>query len=122
MTIESVTLKSGNGYFLSQKCEQVYHPKHLYNFTLGCIKCKSEHTVSLNGSDLYQYNQGKYIQEAFPYISQDMREMMMSGICDTCWQITFPPEDEDFNIDCLSDEELEQQGINPLLRDFSTDE
>ena len=81
-------------YFQSQKCHEVYQPKHLYNYTLGCIKCKSEHTVSLNAPDLFKYNQGIYIQEAFPYISEGMREMMMSGICDSCFQEIFPEDDE----------------------------
>mgnify|MGYP003154312324 CR=1 FL=1 len=82
-------------YFQSQKCNEVYQPKHLYNYTLDCIQCKSEHTVSLNAPDLFKYNRGTYMQDAFPYISEGMREMMMSGICDSCFQTIFPPDDYD---------------------------
>jgi hypothetical protein len=81
-------------YFQSQKCQEVYQPEHLYNYTLSCIRCRSDHNVSLKGSDLFKYNQGKYIQEAFPYIPKDLREMMLSGICNTCFQTIFPPDDE----------------------------
>lgn len=28
-------------------------------------------------------------QEAFPYLSADEREMLISGICPTCWDKTF---------------------------------
>ena len=80
-------------YFLRCKSKETFDPVHKYHFDMNCIKCKSEHKVSLNGSDLFQFNQGKYIQDAFPYISQGLREMMMSGICDNCFKEMFPEED-----------------------------
>ena len=81
-------------YFLRCECKETFKPVHTYNFKMNCIKCKSEHAVALKGSDLFQFNQGKYIQDAFPYISEGLREMMMSGICDNCFQEMFPKEDE----------------------------
>ena len=81
-------------YFLKCKSKETYSPVHKYHFDMSCIKCKSEHQVSLNGSDLFKYHKGTYIQDAFSYISQGLREMMMSGICDKCFQDMFPKEDE----------------------------
>ena len=39
--------------------------------------------------DLFQYHQGKYIQDAFPYISQATRELMLDGICSKCLDLMF---------------------------------
>jgi len=30
MKVETITLKSGNGYFLSQKYTEKYQPEHIY--------------------------------------------------------------------------------------------
>ena len=37
MKVETVTLKSGNGYFLSQKCTEKYQPEHTYTLNLSNI-------------------------------------------------------------------------------------
>ena len=72
-------------YFLRCECKETFKPVHTYNFKMNCIKCKSEHAVALKGSDLFKYNQGKYIQDAFPYISQDLRENWFFGEHDFVW-------------------------------------
>lgn len=38
---------------------------------------------------------GKLAQDAFPYLSADEREMLISGICPTCWDNMFPPEEDE---------------------------
>ena len=59
MKVETVTLKSGNGYFLSQKCTEKYQPEHTYTFNLECTKCKQTTDVEIKSGDLYHYHQGQ---------------------------------------------------------------
>ena len=93
--IETVTLKSGNGYFLSQRYTEKYQPEHTYTFNIECSvkECKYTTDVEVKSGDLFQYHQGKYIQDAFPYISQATRGLMLDGICHKCWDKMFPEED-----------------------------
>jgi hypothetical protein len=40
--------------------------------------------------------EGKLIQEIFPELSEELREMFISGMCGTCWDKTFKdPKIED---------------------------
>ena len=89
MKVETVTLKSGNGNFLSQKYTEVYQPEHIYMFHLECKKCRYMTHVQLKSKDLFDYHQGKYIQDAFPYISQATRGLMLDGICSKCLDSMF---------------------------------
>ena len=99
MKVETVTLKSGNGYFLSQKCTEKYQPEHTYTFNLECTKCEYTTDVEIKSGDLYHYHQGKYIQDAFPYISQATRGLMLDGVCHKCWDKMFPEDiDEELHL------------------------
>lgn len=52
-------------------------------------------TAKVKGSDLYRYNQGDHVQVAFPYLSADDREFILSGTSSAGWDILFPePEAE----------------------------
>ena len=52
-----------------------------YHFNTQCPTCKSKSIVSVKGPDLFKYNMGTSIQEAFPYLSRNKRERLMTGIC-----------------------------------------
>ncbi len=69
-------------YFLSNACtyKEVFNPEHVYIFTGKCVISKQEVTVKVRGEDLYDYNHGAFIQDAFPYLSADEREFMMTGM------------------------------------------
>ena len=41
------------------------------------------------------YMEGEPIHECFPELSADEREMLISGVCPTCWDEMFPPEEEE---------------------------
>lgn len=38
---------------------------------------------------------GKHAQDAFPYLSAEEREMLISGVCGACWNNLFADEEED---------------------------
>jgi hypothetical protein len=48
-------------------------------------------TVTVNSADFHDYQDGKikYIQDAFPYLSSDDREFLISGMSPEGWEKTF---------------------------------
>lgn len=58
-----------------------------------CPFCGRETDVAVNVEDVIDWCGGELIQNAFPYLSADEREMLVSGICPTCWDMTFGEED-----------------------------
>lgn len=61
--------------------------RHQYHFEVRCRgECKELKKVTVNGPDLFDYNQGAFVQDAFPYLSAADRELLfMTGICGTCF-------------------------------------
>lgn len=54
-----------------------------------------ERGVTVKTADLAKYESGevRYIQDAFPYLSADDREFLISGMSPEGWDETFPEED-----------------------------
>lgn len=60
-----------------------------------CPFCGKGHSVWVNEIDYLDWQDGELAQNAFPYLSADEREMLISGICPTCWDEMFAlPDDE----------------------------
>lgn len=60
-----------------------------------CPFCGHAHEVAVNEDDFWDWDDGKNAQDAFPYLTPDEREMLISGICPKCWDSMFGGEDED---------------------------
>ena len=75
--------------------EQDSEKGHQYLFTVRCPQCQETEVITVNGPDLFEYNQGtKAVQLCFPYLTASQRErLFMSGICDPCWQEMFGDEE-----------------------------
>lgn len=56
-----------------------------------------EHTMDLpiTEEQLADFNRGTMVQDAFPHLSADQREFILSGITAEEWAAAFPPEEED---------------------------
>lgn len=66
-----------------------------------CPFCHKYHLVEVDIKDFYAWHDGeKLVQDAFPYLSANEREMLISGICPTCWDKMFPPEEDPCEGDC----------------------
>ena len=63
--------------------------RHETNFFVTCPFCGEEHLISVNTEDYWAWEDGELVQNAFPYLSADEREMLISGICPTCWDKMF---------------------------------
>lgn len=66
-------------------------PKQLY--LVPCRKCDAMYGIEAYQSDMDKYQRGEgLIQDIFPYLSIDDREMLLSHICPECWSKMFKEE------------------------------
>lgn len=54
-----------------------------------CPICGETNYVSVKSEDWYSYVNGELAQKAFPYLTADERELIISGICSKCWNKMF---------------------------------
>lgn len=58
-----------------------------------CLECGEPVTMEVNESDLDRWLSGNaLVQDAFPYLSADDREILISGICGKCFDKMFPDD------------------------------
>lgn len=50
-----------------------------------CPGCQRIIEIKVRESDLTTWKNGALIQHAFPYLSAEQRESLISGYCDPCW-------------------------------------
>lgn len=82
-------------YYLDKCCcEEKYEPTHTYTFIGPCVKTGKEVSVTVPAEGLFKFRQGEYIQNAFPELSTDDREFLISGLSKEGWDLAFPPEEE----------------------------
>lgn len=60
-----------------------------------CPFCGEYHEVLVSEADYAAWQGGELVQNAFPYLSADEREILISGICPKCWDNMFPPEEDE---------------------------
>ena len=60
----------------------------------ACPFCGCANFIEVNEADYLDWQGGELVQNAFPYLSADEREMLISGICPTCWNGMFGGEEE----------------------------
>ena len=60
-----------------------------------CPFCGHANFVEVNEDDYFDWQDGELAQNAFPYLSADEREMLISGICPKCWDSMLPPDPDE---------------------------
>lgn len=68
-----------------------------------CPFCGHANFVEVNEDDYLDWQDGKLVQDAFPYLSADEREMLISGICPKCWDSMLPPDPDEESDWCDED-------------------
>ena len=68
--------------------------KMIITLITTCPFCGRENSINVCDS---AWQNGALVQDAFPYLLADEREMLISGICPTCWDDTFSDEEEGVN-------------------------
>jgi hypothetical protein len=70
-----------------------------YTFIGPCVVTGKEQRVTVKSLDLFKYRQGSFVQDAFPYLTKEDREFLISGFSGEGWTLTFgtgeEEEDED---------------------------
>jgi len=60
-----------------------------------CPMCKTDAFICVDAFDYGDWQNGKHAQDAFPYLSANEREMLISGICPDCWDKMFGGNDDE---------------------------
>jgi hypothetical protein len=50
-----------------------------------CLICTEVGRVEVEESDFYKWKKDTLIQDAFPYLDDNQREMLMTGTHSQCW-------------------------------------
>lgn len=79
-----------------------------------CPFCGRGNEVEVNEADYWDWDDGMLAQDAFPYLSADEREMLISGICPTCWDKMFGSDEEPD-----PDDHPIQQGMLGVVDDYA---
>ena len=55
-----------------------------------CKHCGQIYTINVHLNDLEAWQNGdKLVQEAFPYLTAEERELLLTRICPACWDNMF---------------------------------
>jgi len=54
-----------------------------------CPHCGSVTFVTVDKNDYEDWQNGKFVQNAFPYLRSYERELFITGICKSCWENIF---------------------------------
>ena len=81
-----------------------------------CPICHHANEVMVNEEDYFDWTfDGALVQDAFPYLTADEREMLVSGICPTCWEKTFGNFDEYEEDPEDWEDGVDEFGYNPYI-------
>lgn len=58
-------------------------------FVVTCPKCREPQTLTTSVTGYQRWIAGEFIQHAMPEIAKDERELLISGICQSCWDKLF---------------------------------
>lgn len=64
---------------------------------IQCHVCGKNVEIAVEREDFYDWQDGGHVQNTFPYLSADDREMFISRTCGVCWDemFSFPDFAED---------------------------
>jgi len=60
---------------------------------VNCIQCHQPQHIEARTADLDAWIGGELIQVAMPYLTADEREILISGVCGTCFDNMFGGEE-----------------------------
>lgn len=55
----------------------------------NCPSCGLTQVVKVEQEDYDKYQNGMHVQNAFPYLNAEQRELFITGICPECWNRMF---------------------------------
>ena len=67
----------------------------MIHITKQCFSCNKLVSFEVSEEGYDKYIKGAHVQNAFPNLSAELREMFLSGICPTCWDEMFKDIDDE---------------------------
>lgn len=64
--------------------------KGKYPITIKCVDCRAPESFTVTSKQIEDYCDGGLMQNVFPEIAPERREMLKSGYCPKCWDKLFP--------------------------------
>jgi hypothetical protein len=58
-----------------------------------CIFCGANHLIPLDEEKYRRWRSGEHVQNVWPEMSADQREILISGTCPECWEREFGEDD-----------------------------
>jgi hypothetical protein len=113
---QSVIIKSSKG----KEVKQMKTNKKEVIVITSCPFCGHANEIAVNEADYWDWQDGALIQNAFPYLSAEEREMLISGACPACWDAMFSDE-EDGDPDEYYDDCGYEVGYDPYMGCFTDD-
>ena len=68
------------------------------NVKVECWKCSDAHSIRVKPSDYKEWQEGELIQDVLYYLTEDERELLISGTCGDCWDTLFGVDEQDGEI------------------------
>jgi hypothetical protein len=62
-------------------------------FNVGCFCCDAVYTFVVPPEQFESWQDGAFVQDAFPNMPREWREMLISSTCPSCWNDMFKEED-----------------------------
>jgi len=71
------------------------NPDDCMTVRVGCRMCGETKDLEVVPQDWVDWQDGKLVQDALPYIDYRDRELLISGTCRKCWSDMFEWKEED---------------------------
>ena len=62
---------------------------------LSCPDCKASKELVVTVEAYNLYKSGELVQDAFPELSREDMDLILSGMCEMCWKIAFNETEEE---------------------------
>lgn len=85
-----------------------------------CPICHCDTYLMVDAEEYARWKAGELIQVAMPDLDADEREMLISGICPTCWEDMFD-DDEDEDEEYYPEPGDLEEGFNPYMGCYDFD-
>lgn len=69
--------------------------KYPIHFPVKCRSCGKVHTLTVGQTDVMDWRDGAFIQDAMPYLTADERELLISRTCGPCFTEIFGDDPDD---------------------------
>ncbi len=73
--------------YLKDVSDQFLDTQEFVKVTVPCMTCKREFSITLPSQGLRDYKFGKLMQQCFPNLDGNMRELLITGICGECFDL-----------------------------------